>query len=388
MTQWYQEFIAADIAHRSTILRDNGTALVLDTSFSLQVLELHQKLVAFPARKWIPLLPGYTIYTKLNNHYFQLKINTNTHFLVFWWAYYKNDKTFTHIINSGQDCSLFKSLYTNYPELKNHSFPWLLGFFDSNNVAVLQSTVNEIYPNLFSINSDLKIAYENEQTFKRSLKRKAIELEQNKENENSNLQIKNRVIIINGRKTLSSQYEQALIVKYNEKVEQIYNKNRVISRLEKKLAQLQTKLNSIDSSTNLAQFEDKNNDNTLELKVTQQMEQLQLGSMILVDTKEYNELPNLSYSSLVAAGGLMSGLNRHSLQSALGCLGITSQISKPTYHKYQMQLFLPLIQCAQLSVNNALIKACQFALFKPQIPGIEPILAIGFDYYKFNNIYK
>ncbi|RIB01530.1 hypothetical protein C2G38_2256135 [Gigaspora rosea] len=267
----------ADIAHRSTILRDNGTALVLYTSFSLQVLELHQKLVAFPARKWIPLLPGYTIYTKLNNHYFQLKINTNTHFL------------------------------------------------------------------------------------------------------NSNLQIKNRVIIINGRKTLLSQYEQALIVKYNEKVEQIYNKNRVISRLEKKLAQLQTKLNSIDSSTNLAQFEDKNNDNTLELKVTQQMEQLQLGSMILVDTKEYNELPNLSYSSLVAAVGLMSGLNRHSLQSALGCLGITSQISKPTYYKYQMQLFLPLIQCAQLSVNNALIKACQFALFKPQIPGIEPILAIGFD---------
>ncbi|KAF0478684.1 ATP dependent DNA helicase [Gigaspora margarita] len=289
MIQWYQEFIAADIVHRSTILCDNGTALVLDTSFSLQVLELHQKLVAFPARskkenlkvyagyyyrqksktnnaEWILLLPGYTIYTKLNNHYFQLKINTNTHFLVFWWAYYKNDKTFTHIINSGQDFSLFKSLYTNYPELKNYSFPWLLGFFDSNNVAILQSTVNEIYPNLFSINSDLKIAYKNEQTLKRSLKRKAIELEQNKENENSNLQIKNRVIIINGRKTLSSQYKQALIVKYNEKVEQIYNKNRVISRLEKKLTQLQTKLNSIDSSTDLVQFEDKNNNDTLELK--------------------------------------------------------------------------------------------------------------------------
>ncbi|CAG8741678.1 2320_t:CDS:1, partial [Cetraspora pellucida] len=173
MTNWHLKHVEKKSWARISIQRNNNSWLVREINLELAVLEIHSTLTPIniktiidnpnklagyypyqPSKDvnlvWIPLLPGYTVYTFLKNKYFKLDILKNENDqLIYKWTEFGNDSSFENIQNEGVDYTAFKSMFQQYKFEKNKSFPWVLGFFDEANIQFLQNIVSQKYPTLF-----------------------------------------------------------------------------------------------------------------------------------------------------------------------------------------------------------------------------------------------
>ncbi|RIB04903.1 hypothetical protein C2G38_2221130 [Gigaspora rosea] len=154
---------------RISIQRNNNSWIVREIDLELEVLKIiidnPNKLAGYypyqPSKDanlvWIPLLPGYTIYTFLKNKYFKL-------------SEFGNDSSFENIRNEGSDYTAFKSMFQQYKFEKNKSFPWVLEFFNKVNIQFLQNIVSQKYPTLFQMYAKTIKAFQKETILNNALK--------------------------------------------------------------------------------------------------------------------------------------------------------------------------------------------------------------------------
>ncbi|CAG8645677.1 21462_t:CDS:2, partial [Gigaspora rosea] len=221
MNKWYYNLVSEEYEthiRRTIIHRDNKSIIVHEISHELEVLDLHKVLTPVttrvnknnpnanelagyyayqPSKKdetiWVPLLPGYTVYTKINDNFFKLSIMKNTnHQLIYQWYFYEKDETFKLLKDSGQDNICFKMCFSKYNWSGNRSSLWYLGLSDENNIQFLQETTP----------------------------------------------IRKGIVLNKSGKYLTPQETQALIVEYNTIKNELKNAKKTITRLKEKITRL------------------------------------------------------------------------------------------------------------------------------------------------------
>src|SRR5205809_613451 len=146
-------------------LRENGSYLVVNTTPTLQVLDKHSQLQCIlqnsragyyhikvnKERTWVPILPGYTVFTKINNNIFQLSINVSEeqNFLFSWTDFGENENDVSNAIASNSQPDRFQSLITYIGSDGRRSISNLLGLNISSIVQALVAVVYQKYPYLF-----------------------------------------------------------------------------------------------------------------------------------------------------------------------------------------------------------------------------------------------
>ncbi|CAG8769607.1 46316_t:CDS:10, partial [Gigaspora margarita] len=430
MVKWYEQCIAQMPEKRKRMGNSKDGPLVREIN-QLEVLPLHASLrvISLQAEvpsmagyyhyktagkdEWIPLLPGYSVFFYSAKNIWKFSIVNENYRLKFQWGIYK-DNDFQNPSETNSDYCLFQKAKTRYDPNNARSLPYLLGFFEPDNVTFLQATVATHYPNYFSEYQQLIKAQNYEASLRTKLKRKASEISTLIENEKETPGISMRfdILLEKEGKTLPPESIQALMLDHKESKVKIRNLSRQITHLKQRIEQLE---NELEQSTMIP-----DDDNLLEDKIKDVIKSNQLGSTMLVSTHQYLSLvltqpcPNCSnknllnktwnissigfrvnsiiecikcnstyehtnekeiqFSKAVAASGLASGLSRNAIQSSLATIGVTSQISKKTYHKYQKMYFTPLIACAKSSTTQALEKCIEYALSQN-----KEALAVGFD---------
>lgn len=63
---------------------------------------------------WVPLLPGYVIYTSLGGFFFKLSIEKNGESLQFFWQEFGEDSTFTNCNAQGREALGFYLMIKHY----------------------------------------------------------------------------------------------------------------------------------------------------------------------------------------------------------------------------------------------------------------------------------
>lgn len=77
--RWYETLLSSNINYRLYTCNDNSH-LIMDTGPSLQVLDAHSQLLDITKnheKTWVPILPGFTIFTNIKNSLFQLSISVS-----------------------------------------------------------------------------------------------------------------------------------------------------------------------------------------------------------------------------------------------------------------------------------------------------------------------
>ncbi|RHZ83721.1 hypothetical protein Glove_88g115 [Diversispora epigaea] len=87
-----------------------------------------------------------------------------------------------------------------------------------------------------------------------------------------------------------------------------------------------------------------------------------------------NESMDINFNACVATSGLIGGVNRRLLQMVLACLGITSQICKATYFRYQKLNFGKVIEGAETSADIVLQKVIEHHKIQN-----KKIISVSFD---------
>ena len=115
--QWSETLLSSDPKYK-LYSRTNGSYMIMDTTSVLQVLEKHSQhqdiiqssdagyyhIKVDKKKTWVPILPGYTIFTKINKNIFQLSINVSEEQkIMFSWINFgenENDINVSNIITS------------------------------------------------------------------------------------------------------------------------------------------------------------------------------------------------------------------------------------------------------------------------------------------------
>ncbi|CAG8771808.1 43213_t:CDS:10, partial [Gigaspora margarita] len=410
--------------------------LVREINPELEVLMLHENLQAILLDKnalpstagyynkpktrkenWIPLLPGYSIFFQLAKKFYKFSIINENHYLKFQSITYDDDDL-TKISGINSDYGLFRDIWTRIDPTGKRSLLQYLGFLDEENVAFLKATVAMHYLNLLLENQLLVRAKKNEILLLEKLKVNAgkisILIDTKSKKENPSILIQHDIFLEKGDKNLPPECIQALMLEHKEEKVKVKNLTQKINRLKKRIEQLDSELEQ-----SLVE-DDLDKDNSLESNINNAIESNQLGSMILVSTKNYLSLvltqpcPNCSNSSLsnkiynissigfqvkciieckkcndiyeytneketrfakaTAAAGLAGGISHNALQSSLATIGITSQIGRKLYNNYQKMYFTSLIASAKLSTTQALQRCIEYAVSQK-----NEALAVGFD---------
>ncbi|CAG8769401.1 20409_t:CDS:2, partial [Gigaspora rosea] len=367
---------------RTIIQSDNKSIIVREISHELEVLDLHKILIPVitqinknnsdandlagyyayqPSKKdsiiWVPLLSGYTIYTKINDNYFKLSIMKDTNNrLIYQWYFYVDDEAFKIFKDSGQDNICFKTCFNKFKWSDNRSPLWYLGISDKDNIQFLQEIIMRTYPNIFNHYSQTVKAFNTEKTLKNSLTCTKYQLQTAIEVEET--PIRKGIVLNKFRKYLSPHETQALMVENNTLKNELKNTKKTIMRLKEKI----TKLTYLPDE-DIDQLHDK----ILCTTIDDLIEKWKIGSTLLVDTKTYlslvfeklcnncgnylistrdcqltviefktkrliqykecktiieisNKKKNICFSKAVAAGGLGARISRHAAQSFLATI--------------------------------------------------------------------
>ncbi|CAG8730941.1 19506_t:CDS:2, partial [Dentiscutata erythropus] len=304
---------------RIIIQRDNKSVLVREISHELEVLNFHKLLTpvviqinknnsnanelaeyyAYQPKKdetiWVPLLPGYTIYTKISNNFFKLSIikDANNQ-LSFQWYFYANDESFKLLKNSGQDNICFKTCFNKYNWPNNHLLLWYLGLTNKTNIQFLQERITQKYPNIFNRYSQTVKAFNSKKALKNSLT--CIKFQLQSAIETEEIPIRKGVVLNKYRKHLSPQEIQALIVKHNTVNDKLNNAKKTIKQLKEKITNLTNLLN---------QDTDLSYNKTLYKTVDDLIEKWNLEYKTTMEIS--NEKKDICFSKAVAAGGLGAG---------------------------------------------------------------------------------
>ncbi|CAG8760110.1 35196_t:CDS:1, partial [Racocetra persica] len=403
--------IAFQCDNKSWIVREVDIALdVLDlysilTPINLKTIKTkfdpHARYYPYQQNKnsdicWVPLLPGYTVYTLFQNKFFQFKIvKDKNNQICFEWYDFDNDSTFQNLQENRSDYTAYRSLKYKYNSEKK-LFPWIMGFLNNDNILFLQNIVTRHFSHIFDQYNQTIKAFQKETRLENTMKHVAHELN-NKIGENE-LPITNGILLERHSKYSTPQETQALMVKYNELVQKNYTLNRKIQRLQQKITEL---------THDNEQFDTEENFNKLLEVIDENINKAKLGSTILIDSKKYlllvfsqpyincgnnqiskrthivdtigfsvkcqiichlcgetmennNEPKNIHFTKAVSAAALAGGLTYPSLQSIFSCIGITSQSCRKNYYLYQTPLFSYLVINAKKSTTFWLEKALEF----------------------------
>ncbi|CAG8841829.1 39099_t:CDS:2, partial [Gigaspora margarita] len=419
MSKWTDRCIAQMPGKRILIDNSRGTSIIREIDPELEVLPLHEQfqevsdknipsMVGYyhykpqtepEQEEWIPLLPGYSVFFKIGDKIWKLSIINESYRLKFQWNNYEIDSNFQQPLEpTGFDYCCFKTLMTEKLDPKKKcSLPYLLGFLQANNINLLQRTVLNIIPIYFQMHNNLK----------RTASQISNEMEKNETS------VKYNVLLEKDGKTLSPDTTQALMVEYKKSNVKIHSLNRQITKLKKQIEQLEKEL----EKTNI----DYNEADLLESKITNAIEFAQLGSTILISTKQYlllvliqpccgcnnnslknkilnitivefqikstiecqqcdtifehiNEAQDISLTKAVVVSGLSGGISHNAVQNSFAIMGITNQISNKTYYCYQKICFDSLVTAANSCTEEALKKCIEHALSQG-----KKVLAVGFD---------
>src|ERR1044072_4427262 len=121
---------------------------------NINVGYIHLQTNTFDESSWVPLLPGYVVYTSLGGYFFKLSIIKEGECLQFFWQEFGKDSTFTNCNAQGRETLGFYLMIKNY-NIKNISLASILGFNEPTIVAILQNTVHNVFSHRFFIKIQL-----------------------------------------------------------------------------------------------------------------------------------------------------------------------------------------------------------------------------------------
>ncbi|CAG8500462.1 5075_t:CDS:2 [Gigaspora rosea] len=299
MNKWYYKLVSEEyrtyiqqtiIQRDNKINNDNPNANELAGYYAYQ-----------PSKKdeiiWVPLLPGYTVYTKINDTFFKLSIMKDTNCqLIYQWYFYAKDETFKLLKDSGQDNICFKTCFSKYNWSENRSPLWYLGLSDKDNIYY--GNGRDPYKKRYIDSSQDEILHT---TINDLIEKWKL---------GSTLLVDTKIYLTLAFKRPCNNCGNYLISKRD--------------------CQLMV----------------------IGFKIKCQIRCKECETIIEISNKK----KDICFSKAVAAGGLGAGVSRHAAQSFLAAIGITSQCSKTIYHNHQHNLFLKIIELAKSLTNNAIIK--------------------------------
>jgi hypothetical protein len=383
----------------------NQSPFVRDTSAKLEVLEIHGKLATYKnggayyqsnkMSDWVPVLPGYTIFTKIKNSYVKMcagKDEEQT--LCYNWVDYGCDSQFKMVHNRGRDYDMFTSLKGHLKIEREFSMPTMFGFTNVEIISVLQELVTSQFPRIFAeAQQHIKAAAKTDQAVRTVKRKNEAILAQLGTSEQA---IQAGTLVNQHGVNLTAQESQALIVMNQELKTEKYNDQRTIKRLRNTVAQH-------NEPEELMETEETSlNVNSL---VDSVLATTDIGSTIIVDTKKYISLvlskpciscfdpnpknktcyitcpqglavqcsvtcsqcnksekhsnePDEVDLSRCAAAAIAGGVNHNGLTKVLAMMGITHQPSKKSYHTYQQTISQSVCknakECAEKALHDVL----------------------------------
>ncbi|GBC00699.1 hypothetical protein RclHR1_39410001 [Rhizophagus clarus] len=251
----------------------NRSIIVRDDTRKYEVLPLHAKIgigenlatsgyldikvngyePEYEDRTWVPIIPGYTIFTKVHNSFVQLSIEKNIdNTLIFYWADYGGDETFANIQYSSRKPDFFASLIARLPGEGRISIPDLLGFNDKNNVEFLRSIINAKFPTIFKDFKKNYSAINKGITLKQSCKRKGIAiLDDITLSSNSTSNIMSGLTVSREGLLMDGLSVQALAVQFFEIKDELYRVKKQLKIEKDKNLQNNHEEEDIDENQNL-----------------------------------------------------------------------------------------------------------------------------------------
>ncbi|CAG8611358.1 15857_t:CDS:2, partial [Dentiscutata erythropus] len=237
-----------------------------------------------------------------------------------------------------------KAHYTKNNINKNRSIPWLLGFLNTDNIRFLYTKVHEKYPWLFQNYHNTMQAFQKETTLRKSLQKESQQIDFSLRHKEP--YIENGIILEANGKHLTSKETQALIIIKDQQLG-----STILIDTKQYLTLVLTQ-----ACSNCFQTNQKWKITKLGLTVKCISKCRECKSYIVFN----NEAEGMNYTLAYAAAGLVGEVTRHALQTILASFGITSQICEKIYNTYQSRLFSRIIDGAKKSAELALRRCIEF----------------------------
>lgn len=412
--RWYETLLSSNTSYTLYTHADNSH-LIMDTSSSWQVLDKHSQFLDITKNPedgyyyyikvsqekiWVPILPGFTIFTNIKNSLFKLSISiSDNQKILFSWLNFgeiKNDlNILPNIIASNSESDRFQSLITYVYSGRRVSLPYLLGLNIPGIVQQLVSSVYQKYSYLYPSFHPISKTQEVTEKMVGVIQKKGNKLQRELEITSSDSLVCEGLLVTTEKKNVDYKDFMALLIEHKRTKQQLYNANRQIKRLKEKLNKFEHEQDE----------EDENQDELLQRTINDILEESKLGSTILINTEKFlslilqqscsycgeihllnkkitvstagfvvkihvkcklcktvSEFINKSetnFNACVAAAGLVGGTNRQSLQMILACVGITLQLGKTIFHQYQGKTFKEIIKASQTSADIVLRKVIE-----------------------------
>ncbi|RGB23835.1 hypothetical protein C1646_773936 [Rhizophagus diaphanus] len=264
---------------------------------------------------WVPLIPGYSIMSKIGTHFLRLSISESNNILQFEWIDYGNDSTFRgNPIASGRDSKFFQSLcqyVENQRDIKGKiSIPSILGLNIYENAMYLHSVIYHLHSEMFLSSKETYNAITKMNKFTKSLNKRALELDKECEEEGSpNKKVKTqnnleklRTLLPSPKQNNNKKQKELL----DEKIRQLKNdenlSSSIICSTESFLSLALTQQCSCGNN-DISQKKCKIFSGGLSVKVVIQCKKCKETSSF------QNEPSNVNYTKAFAAATLCSGLN-------------------------------------------------------------------------------
>jgi hypothetical protein len=386
--------------------------LVLDKTKTWHVLPMHSKFENYKddssagywhikvdnIKQWVPLLPGYAVIIYLNAAFYRLGLasSEDNSVMCVWEKYTENVfSVLSSPVAKNASNDKFHSLLNSVTLSGGISVPSLLGLDIPAIVTQLQAKIAKIYPNLFDAHKKEIAAIQTFQRVESLAKRKAADIDIALEEAHTSTLIKEGLLVSSEGISLEAKSTQSLIVELRETKRLLANANRTIKRLKQQ------------KTAHIALSSDSEEQHLIDQAVKNTIEETKLGSTILMSTEQYfafvfsqfcsnchsssvtkkkwkitthnglsvtmqitckicktvsifsNESENTNFAALSSLAGLAAGMNRHSYEMFLATMGITSQIDKKTYHRYQKSVFAYMQSSAKESASRALQKTIE-----------------------------
>ncbi|CAG8659330.1 26224_t:CDS:2 [Gigaspora margarita] len=261
MVKWYEKFIAQNPDKR--LVRENDPELeVLPLYKQLEPILLKESspmtagyyhyLTKDEKNELIPLLPGYTVFFYIEKKFWKFSIiSEDSHLKFLWSAYDDNDLQILSVTKSNY--CLFGSARPYYDPKNCRSLPYLLGFIEAGNVALLQAIISKHYSDIFEHQQRIINATKSKELLCTNLKRKADQIS-NDFNEaiykTSKVLVKYNILLEKEGKILPPKSVQALILEYSKEKAKTHSLNQKITQLKKKIEQLEGELDKNNINEN------------------------------------------------------------------------------------------------------------------------------------------
>ncbi len=290
--RWYQKLSSND--KYQVFFQTNRTHFVLDTSQLWQVVDIHEQFqditISSQAgyyhikvdnkKTWVPLLPGYTIYTAFGNNIFKLFIEYSDQ-LLFSWVNFGTDENYTTPIASDSQPDHFQSLIRYINPSDKLSIPFTIGINIPSIVRMLKGAVHKKYPRLYPELQVFTKAQETTEKIIRSIENKGKRLRSELQLTSTGELINKGIYITSDMKPVSPESFYIVLSEHKNAKNKLYNANRQVKRIK---IQRDHYLNMMEEEN------DDDDDELLALTIQDSIKKEKLGSTLLISTEQYLSL--------------------------------------------------------------------------------------------------